>query len=404
MGKHVRALVSSHVQSFHCIGGDCPDTCCQGWRVDIDKGAFDLYQRMTDPKFGPALREAVVPNTDRQTPEAYATLKMNRDGKCPLLTGDGLCSVHKDLGPQYLSHLCLTYPRKYQTVDGRLEKSANISCPEVSRLALLQPEGVKFEQVDEPVSQILMGSTLQVPARLQPLFWDIRLFCLGLLQERAYTIPERLIGLGLFVQSLQRCVDRAEYAKIPELILRFTRLSQSGELRQPIPTGEANVLVQMKLVSQLFNIMGSRQLSPRSKALWREFLEGIGYRNAVPVEQVAGTYKNARESIYLPFLRDYEYLMENYLVHQAYTNVFPFNPEGALFQSYAELVVDYSLLVVQLVGRGAFHGRLWPELVVESASMHAREMTHNAERRKDLIDWLKKSELFTLGTIATMLA
>gem|GEM_PF-5438908 len=236
------------------------------------------------------------------------------------------------------------------------------------------------------------------------MFWDIRLFCLGLLQERAYTIPERLIGLGLFVQSLQRCVDRAEYAKIPELILRFTRLSQSGELRQPIPTGEANVLVQMKLVSQLFNIMGSRQLSPRSKALWREFLEGIGYRNAVPVEQVAGTYKNARESIYLPFLRDYEYLMENYLVHQAYTNVFPFNPEGALFQSYAELVVDYSLLVVQLVGRGAFHGRLWPELVVESASMHAREMTHNAERRKDLIDWLKKSELFTLGTIATMLA
>ena len=38
-----RMLVPQYVRKFACIGGACEDTCCQGWRVPIDKETYKKY-------------------------------------------------------------------------------------------------------------------------------------------------------------------------------------------------------------------------------------------------------------------------------------------------------------------------------------------------------------------------
>ena len=30
-------------QSFQCIAGACPDTCCAGWEIDVDEDALAAY-------------------------------------------------------------------------------------------------------------------------------------------------------------------------------------------------------------------------------------------------------------------------------------------------------------------------------------------------------------------------
>jgi lysine-N-methylase len=34
---------------FRCIGSACEDTCCQGWNVLIDRGAFENQQLPAGP-------------------------------------------------------------------------------------------------------------------------------------------------------------------------------------------------------------------------------------------------------------------------------------------------------------------------------------------------------------------
>ena len=32
-----------YYEKFKCVGGDCKDTCCAGWEIDIDEETFYYY-------------------------------------------------------------------------------------------------------------------------------------------------------------------------------------------------------------------------------------------------------------------------------------------------------------------------------------------------------------------------
>ena len=32
---------------FHCLAGDCPDTCCKDWEVVVDEDAMAFYRTVT---------------------------------------------------------------------------------------------------------------------------------------------------------------------------------------------------------------------------------------------------------------------------------------------------------------------------------------------------------------------
>ena len=34
-----------YYDEFSCIGGACPDTCCSGWQIVIDKESQDRYKK-----------------------------------------------------------------------------------------------------------------------------------------------------------------------------------------------------------------------------------------------------------------------------------------------------------------------------------------------------------------------
>ena len=41
MKEHKRSLlIPQYFKNFTCIGSDCEDSCCIGWRVDIDHNTY----------------------------------------------------------------------------------------------------------------------------------------------------------------------------------------------------------------------------------------------------------------------------------------------------------------------------------------------------------------------------
>lgn len=149
MGKGLRTfLLPQYMRSFHCIGPECEDSCCIGWRVPIDEETYKKYRRLRHPVLSPLFEKALGRNRSSASPKDYAKMKLNPDGTCPFLTGDRLCRIQLELGEDYLCDTCHTYPRVFNEVNGIIELSATLSCPEAARLALLNPGVMEFDELE----------------------------------------------------------------------------------------------------------------------------------------------------------------------------------------------------------------------------------------------------------------
>lgn len=122
-----------YYKGFACLGGACPDTCCAQWEVVVDDDTAALYASIPG-KLGEKLRDTLTLDEDGDRILKFA------EGRCPLLTGEGLCGVQKALGHGALCKTCREFPRLCQDYTLFREHSLSLSCPEAARLILLAPQ------------------------------------------------------------------------------------------------------------------------------------------------------------------------------------------------------------------------------------------------------------------------
>jgi len=53
-------------------------------------------------------------------------------------------------------------------------------------------------------------------------------------------------------------------------------------------------------------------------------MQGIDYRQGSPVESSVASYEDAYSRYYAPFMQQYPYMLENYLVNHVFRTRFPF--------------------------------------------------------------------------------
>jgi lysine-N-methylase len=45
----MRYVYPDYYKKFQCVGGECIDTCCAGWQVDVDDNSACMYKAMPMP-------------------------------------------------------------------------------------------------------------------------------------------------------------------------------------------------------------------------------------------------------------------------------------------------------------------------------------------------------------------
>ncbi|MGE5662662.1 MAG: flagellin lysine-N-methylase, partial [Ignavibacteriales bacterium] len=134
-------LMPNYLRDFSCIGSDCEDSCCAGWQVHIDRNTYKKYNKIRHSEIKSQLNANIKRIRSNPTERSFAKMQLRSDSSCPFLSSEKLCGIQLNLGESYLSDVCFTYPRVYNHINGVLEKSAVISCPEIARLVLLNPKG-----------------------------------------------------------------------------------------------------------------------------------------------------------------------------------------------------------------------------------------------------------------------
>lgn len=128
-------------KDFECVADACPNTCCGGWRIEIDE---KTYQKMVDnqERLGVPAEEWIS-----QEDDAYL-VNLDENGRCPMLNENNLCRIVLKLGPEYLCTTCMGYPRSLRIFGNVIEGQLSMSCPEVIARLMKKPQ-VQFDLTND---------------------------------------------------------------------------------------------------------------------------------------------------------------------------------------------------------------------------------------------------------------
>ena len=373
MMQPLKILQATPYDAFHCIGADCEDTCCDGWGITVDRITYGKYQKCSDPELGPSLRDLVVINTESSGEDDCAMIKLS-ETHCPFLA-DGLCSVQKKLGEEYLSNTCSVYPRIMNGVGDVLERTLDLSCPEAARVVLLGSGPLEFAEVDGAAEGFRIGN-LSVPDTPNPSydgktythFQTVRSLAVHVLQQRAYPLWQRLVILGHLSDKLTEMANQAGEAAVPDVISAYHQAIQDHTFDDLLRKCQAKPEVQLITILELIvSRITSDFTGRRFLECYQEFMQGLEWTQESNLKDIGILYSEAYTSYYASFIAQHEDLMERYLINYVYKNLFPLgrlesnqkagihHAENSISVQCMLMMAHYAIIRTLLIGMAGLH-------------------------------------------------
>ena len=254
-----------YFKEFQCLGGECPDTCCQQWDIKLDREHYNLLSELMKTKVDHKnLFEKYIKINEQPVTgdHDFAYIAMNENGQCPMLEESGLCSLHGQYGVEPLGNICAFYPRVISRCEQDIEMSGAMSCPEVARLCLNESSPVtssRFKLTDLPRQK-----NYPIHRELPHLgndyyaqnFKTVRSALQNILAETAFGIDTRLYTLATFANRIsdiyhKDCIDPQPLLTdvINKTISDITRLDEfvrNYESQEPVGLIVIHSILQIK--------------------------------------------------------------------------------------------------------------------------------------------------------------
>lgn len=373
MREVTRSSAPKHFGEFRCLGAECEDTCCDGWAVTIDRATYEKFEHCPDEAWRDRFQQLVTINTTDVSDHDYARIQLTST-TCPFLV-EGLCSIHKNLGEEYLSVTCASFPRVWNAVDEVLERSLDLGCPEALRRVLQDPQPMAFSEGPliagdfsaARMAAIDTGSQVH-PGKPYRHFREVRGFIVGLLQNRALPVWKRLIILGFFCDKLQELGSNLSEAQVGELLQGYQAAVAGGLFEETLGQLQSHTEMRLEtLVELIVARITSDFTNQRFLACYKQFMEGIEWGPKSTMAEICERYRDAYGRYCAPFLNRHEHIFEHYLVNYVYRNLFPFGPqkstyklrdqmiERSIHNEFMLLAVYYSTIDLLLGGMAGLH-------------------------------------------------
>ena len=389
------ALTPKYVERFRCIGPDCEDNCCTGWRVSIDKKTYNAYRKIEHPEISKRLENNIKRTRANQTQDAYARIELKPESlQCPMME-ERLCAIQKHLGEDKLSNTCFSYPRHTVQFKGNYEQSMTLSCPEAARLALLSADAFDFVQspvylrpeMDKVISARHGLSNEDVHA--------VRVFSLQLMRTQGLEIWQKLAVLGIFCEQLDALLQQDPAANVAQLVENVKEMVGRGLVADALRDLSPDYEVQATAFAALW---GRKHLEDGQATLQKEvqraIAAGLGAQsgeNTVNRPLLVSQYKKGVQQ--LPqALSAAPWLLENYLLNEMFREFFPFGSDDTVYAHYIRLVTRFGLVRLMMAAQCTTNDTLpGVETLVRTVQVFSRRYQHDGHFAKDVAGALKNS-------------
>ncbi|WP_088070593.1 flagellin lysine-N-methylase [Gottfriedia luciferensis] len=396
-------LVPQYMNKFSCIGSECEDTCCNGWTISIDKATYKKYKKLSNQKIKTEIENSMQRNKKSSSDKNYAKFILNSNG-CSMQSEEGLCCVHRDLGASYLSNTCFSYPRMFNKVDNITEMGGTMSCPEIARLALFNPKGIEFDmKVQEENTRGYTKYSIDSTNDKNKLFWEIRAFAIFILQDRRYSVDNRLINLGMWINKL---TDKNKQYNMNELLHNIGEYKKSltnSQLEESLNNIKPNYSLNAKICYEILEVRKQLVIqSDRFKQLLCDIADGLNLEKENFDHKFNDLITDIKREFYSPYFDNHEYVLENYLVNDLFINCFGYDFEK-LHEQYNLLVLKYSLIKLHLFGVASKYEGLTDELVVYVIQTFSKGIEHNHLYLKIILDLVVTNNFNSLAHMAILI-
>lgn len=353
MGNKVKAKYPTYFKEFKCIGGECKDSCCIGWDIDIDKITFKQYFKVKDPEMKRMFQKNVQNKENYECDEVdYGKVKLKGEKRCPFLDDCNYCVIHSKLGEEYLSNVCTSFPRIINIIDGIYEMSLDVACPEAARIILSIEDGIKFTESEETLKKHIISSETDTQSKRykeSPIryFSKIRKKSIEIIQNRNLTLNERMYMLGEFTNSLEDEIN-SNFNNV----IKFVENYDINEIKEDYYADDMRYLLQIDFFKNMIDLLDvfNEVDGDVFKNNTKEIIDAFKLKEEDNLSKYAKEFVKAFEECNEKFMDKYEYIFENYLVNLMYKNMFPFSETDSVFDGYIMLLTKYAFIRFYLVG------------------------------------------------------
>ena len=251
----------TYYDRFRCIAGDCPDSCCKGWAVQVDKEAAAMYRALPG-SLGDTLRQKLT------TEDEDTILSLNPDGRCPMWRDDGLCRIQAELGEQALCRTCQDFPRLCHDYGDFVEVGLELSCPEAARLLLSRNDCAVT------TTALPGGETPEYDIEAMTVLRRSRREILEFLSSTTLSPGEALAVLLIYGYAVQNELDGGERVFLDPLadLARARKLATSGAMEKILEFFAGLEILDPAWLAQLHHPTGSAW-QPEHLAMARYLVE-----------------------------------------------------------------------------------------------------------------------------------
>ena len=384
-----------YYKKFRCTAGNCPDTCCAGWQIQIDPASLKKYRR-TKGALGNRLKNEI---------DWKEGCFRRYNGRCAFLNEDDLCDLYLEGGGEKsFCRTCRTYPRHIEEFEGLREISLSLSCPAAAGLILGSKEPVYFlyaenPELDEPNEKDYEDFDYLLYTKLM----DTRNLILEILQNREYPLRLRAAAALTLSHDLQERIDRNALFDADKLLERYAseRMWSWFEARlEKLFSSDGSSALKIKAARRTLDALFS--LLDRMEVL----------RNDWP-DHVAAARRTLADYNYSPGNRESEtafetvfddIIGEQILVYFVFTYfcgaVYNGNAYGKMKFAAAGLILIRELTCAQWIENS---GRLDTEELFMTAVRYSREIEHSDYNKVMMEQLLGNEELFGLEDLFSAL-
>ena len=271
-------LAPAYLEEFSCLGSECPDNCCHGWSIPVERETYVQLRSLRDKALRPIIQKVLHRGTEKASDQNYAYLSttVNSHAQCGLLSSDGWCKLQQKGGEQLLPDVCSTFPRSTKFLYDRYEQFASPACPEVARLLIegsnplrlrTSKKAVRLNQIARPLPEI------QAPAgRI------IRKFYLSVFSTDDLPLWQVLAVHLLIAESVENVMQQCEpdIAALQTILANWTELLANGQLLNELAQLRRHEVLHLKVLAAASRLRAKIDVvSPRYLRLIDEALDAL---------------------------------------------------------------------------------------------------------------------------------
>lgn len=343
------SLRPTYYDAFQCKAQNCRFNCCTGWDIPVNPDDYLRLQKQQGSEvFHQKLKQVLELMEPIQDGQQYTKMPCHDNGECCLLTKDALCALQLECGHEALPEVCKMFPRNViDSYSGYEERSLILGCEAVLELLWNLPEGVDFILEDLPQEEYKIGHCKK--DSYYPYFQEIRSLCIDMLQDRRFSIGERILLMGIFLQKFpvnakeveNWCMETQMMMENPALIQISKYLMQSSEEML-----ENYIYQNMQLLMHHNINTQNKKLNEYRNQLINQLLFSIGgiKEDKEYIDIDTAQYQQCKEKFDKIF-GDREYFFENIMVSICFGDKFPaVSSKEELWKTYIHFCIIYSLV------------------------------------------------------------